>query len=138
MTMSLIRLTELLDAYGADPARWPLEDRVAASDLLARSSEAKALARRAAEIDEALDATPLTLPSTGESSVLASRILASLPLKRPLPSVRFGWPNWTALAAASVAGLVIGWSGLNIGAGLAATDASDLLAPTPPLEDTLW
>lgn len=138
MTMSLIRLSELLDAYGADSERWPLEDRVAANELLARSSEARVLQRRAAEIDELLDSTPLNLPSSGESSALAARIMNALPMEQSLPTVHFGWPNWTALAAASVAGLIIGWSGFNIGPGLAATEAADLLAPTPSLEDTLW
>lgn len=138
MTMSLIRFNELLDAYGADPERWPLEDRVGATELLARSSEARALARRAGEIDDLLDATPLNLPSSGESAALVSRIMDALPVTRPQPGMRFGWPNWAALAAASIAGLMIGWSGLNVGPGLAATDAADLLAPTPTLEDTLW
>ena len=138
MTMSLLRFNELLDAYGADPERWPLEDRVAATELLARSSEARALARNAAEVDDLLEAVPLNLPSSGDSATLVARIMDSLPMAQRVSELRFGWPNWTALAAASVAGLVIGWSGLNLGSGMASADAADLLAPTSTLEDTLW
>jgi hypothetical protein len=61
-----------------------------------------------------------------------------LTLRHPA-KVNWGWPNWTALGAAAVAGLVVGWSGLNIGAGYAAgSDLPDPLAPTAVLEDTLW
>ncbi len=136
--ITLLRFSELLDTYGADPERWPLEDRVAATDLLARSSEARALARRAAEIDALLDSAPLTVPSAGRAESLTARIAAALPAVQPAIAIRFGWPNWVALAAASVAGLVIGWSGLSIGTGSAAAETADLLAPVPALEDVLW
>lgn len=138
MTMSLLRFTELIDAYGADSERWPVEDRMAASELLARSSEAQALARRAAVLDDLLEATPLVLPTSSETAVLASRVLAQLPAVRPAPAVRFGWGNWATLAAAGVAGLMIGWSGLTIGPGQAAADTADPLVATATLEDAPW
>ena len=40
--MTLYRLRQLLDAYGATPERWPTEERVAAQILLAGSTEARA------------------------------------------------------------------------------------------------
>jgi len=40
--MTLQRLQQLLDAYGANPERWPLEERAAALALLEHSTEAQA------------------------------------------------------------------------------------------------
>ena len=140
--ITLTRLAEILDAYGADPESWPLEDRMAALELLAQSAEARALAHAASNLDALLDAAPLTPPPRPATESLAARILARLPsaeivtLRRAV-KVNWGWPNWTALAAAAVAGLIVGWSGLNIGAGYAA-DPLDPLSPTAALEDTLW
>jgi len=141
ITMS--RLSELFDAYGADPDRWPLEDRTAALELMARSPEARTLARRAGDLDAVLDAAPLPVPSGAEADALAARIIEKVAAPQIIVLARnaraaWGWPNWTALAAAAVAGLIVGWSGLNIGAGYAASsDQPDPLAPAA-LEETLW
>ena len=142
--ITLTRMVEILDAYGADPDCWPLEDRVAALELLAQSAEARALAHRASNLDTLLDTVPLTPAPRSVTDSLAARIVARVPaaeiltLRHPA-KVNWGWPNWTALGAAAVAGLVVGWSGLNIGAGYAAgSDLPDPLAPTAVLEDTLW
>lgn len=142
--ITLSRLSEILDAYGADPDCWPLEDRVAALELLAQSAEARALAHSAGNLDALLDAAPLSLPPRPIADALTARIVAQLPGAEILAFARtvrvsWGWPNWTALAAAAVAGLIVGWSGLNIGAGYAAgPDGPDPLSPTAVLEDTLW
>jgi hypothetical protein len=141
--MTLTRLSELLDAYGADPDRWPLEDRVAALELMARSAEARTLARRAGALDTMLDAAPLAMPSRASAEALAARIVDQVAAPNVITLSRtskasWGWPNWTALAAAAVAGLVVGWSGLNIGTGYAAgSDLPDPLAPAA-LEEALW
>ncbi len=142
--ITLTRLAEILDAYGADPDCWPLEDRVAALELLAQSAEARALAHGAANLDALLDTAPLAPPPRPVAEALVSRIIARIPaadillLSRPA-RVNWGWPNWTALAAAAVAGLIVGWSGLNIGTGYAAgSDIPDPLSPTTVLEDSLW
>ncbi len=141
--ITLTRLAEILDAYGADPDCWPLEDRVAALELLAQSAEARALAHGAANLDALLDTAPLTPPLRPAAETLVSRIVAQIPTADILPlsrsaRVSWGWPNWTALAAAAVAGLMVGWSGLNIGPGYAAGSDTDPLSPTTVLEDTLW
>ena len=83
MTMSLLRFNELLDAYGADPERWPLEDRVGATELLARSNEARALARNAAEVDDLLEAVPLNLPQGPAGRTRARRPNPPVRLPRP-------------------------------------------------------
>lgn len=142
--ITLTRLAEILDAYGADPDSWPLEDRVAALELLAQSAEARALAHRARNLDALLGTAPLNLPPRPVAESLVARIVAQIPAAEVLTfsraaKVSWGWPNWTALAAAAVAGLIVGWSGLNIGAGYAAgSELPDPLAPATTLEDTLW
>jgi hypothetical protein len=142
--MTLDRLKELLDAYGADPDRWPLEERMAMLDLLARSEAARDLAAQAAALDSLLDQAPLPIPSTAAAEALAARIMRRLPARlaaRAGAKLRpaFGWPNWAALAAAAVAGLVIGWSSLGVGPGLAAgPELADVLASPAALENRLW
>lgn len=69
------RLEVLLAAYGADPARWPSEEREAALALLAVDTGAQALRDAAARLDAvlALDRVGALTPG------LADRILADAP-----------------------------------------------------------
>ncbi|HXJ33585.1 MAG TPA: hypothetical protein VMS22_06035 [Candidatus Eisenbacteria bacterium] len=90
------RLRELLDAYGAAPARWPEAERVAGSDLIAASAAARALSDGAAALDRVLDAATTSLPSQG----LAARVLAGVPRRRPRPW-RAGLMAAFSLAAAA-------------------------------------
>jgi hypothetical protein len=73
--MTLARFTALLDAYGAEPARWPERERAAALTLLARSPEAYAQRDEAAVLDTLLDRAPAPAPP----AALAARILAAAP-----------------------------------------------------------
>jgi hypothetical protein len=77
--MTLDRFAVLLDAYGADPARWPDAERAAARALLDRSSEARARRDAAAALDALLDRAATVEPS----SALAERILAQAPQRPP-------------------------------------------------------
>ncbi len=79
--MTSERLRELLDAYGAAPARWPEAERAAASDLVAASASARSLSDAAAAIDRALDAATAA-PASPE---LAARVLAGVPPRRARP-----------------------------------------------------
>jgi hypothetical protein len=98
------RLQEILDAYGANPERWPAEERAAAAALLARTP---ALREEAARLDVLLDRVPVERPSDG----LVERVLADAartPRRvRPVSRVR----PWRAAAAvaslAAAAGLVV-------------------------------
>ena len=54
----LARFRDLIGAYGADPRRWPPDERAEAEALLARSPEAAALQRTAAALDALLDRAP--------------------------------------------------------------------------------
>ena len=97
--VSLERLHDLLDCYGADPARWPDDEREAALALLARSPEARHHRDEVARLDRALDLAPVDPPS----SALATRILAAAPRRDP---DRFGWVIALAAPLAAAAGVV--------------------------------
>jgi hypothetical protein len=73
--MTLARLGELLDAYGADPERWPYEEREAACALLARSAQAQRRQEASAQLDAVLNLAP----SHAASPALLERILAAAP-----------------------------------------------------------
>lgn len=75
LSMTQRRFHDLLDAYGADPARWPVEERASALALVAISAEAHAVQEEAAQLDQLLDLSPRVVSST----VLAERVLARLP-----------------------------------------------------------
>jgi hypothetical protein len=96
--MTPARLRAILDAYGADPARWPADERDAALRLLAHSAEARRHHDVAARLDDALDAAP----SEVASPALAGRVLRAAPGPRKLRIV--GLIAAAPLAAA--AGLV--------------------------------
>jgi len=90
--MTLDRLGELFDAYGARPERWPSAERAAALALLFASREARARRDAAAALDTMLDRAPAPNPAPE----LADRILAgarrgvrpvSRPQRRRLPVV---------------------------------------------------
>lgn len=108
-------LGELLDAYGADPARWPAEDpRRAAAWALIDSGDAAALQALTAAraLDRALD----SMVSPAPSAALAGAVLQAA--QRPSP----GFPDWAglllkpaflkpagALACAMLLGIVVGF-----------------------------
>jgi len=105
--MNLARLEEILDAYGADPRRWPAEERAAAEALIAESAEAATLRENAAALDMLMDIS--TTP--GPSPELMARVLVArepsgwLPVLWPFGPI---WQPVSAMAAAAVLGIAIG------------------------------
>ena len=75
--MTLQRLQELFDAYGANPTHWPVEEHAAAVALLVRSAEARTLQKKEAQLDRLLDLSP----SVHSSAELRQRVLAHAPLQ---------------------------------------------------------
>jgi hypothetical protein len=73
--MTTERFAALLDAYGADPARWPEAERADARALLERSPQARVRRDAAAALDVLLDRAATAEPSPA----LAERILAQAP-----------------------------------------------------------
>jgi hypothetical protein len=109
--MEMTRLREIIEAYGAEPARWPVGERAPAQALLRRSAEARAMQDDARRLDRALD----LMPRIGPSPALAGRILAAAPASRGAWSLlRIVWPfegPWRPVAAwasAAALGLMLG------------------------------
>jgi hypothetical protein len=73
--MTLARLGELLDTYGADPERWPPEEREPACALLAQSAQAQRRHDASAQLDSILNLAP----AHAASPALLERILAAAP-----------------------------------------------------------
>ncbi len=71
------RLAEILDAYGADPKRWPEAEREAAERLVETSPAARALRDEAALLDALLDRA--TEGERAPSADLIERALAGSP-----------------------------------------------------------
>lgn len=78
-TMPMSRLAAILDAYGAEPRRWPAGERNAAEALIGASSEARALHAAAARFDGALSASVAPAPS----AALRAAILQAAPKPEP-------------------------------------------------------
>lgn len=108
--MNAERLAEILEAYGADPKRWPADERAAAEALLAAGAGAEALAEA-----RALDAALATDDAGAPSELLMRR------LQRAAPRA-VSWRAAAALAACAVLGLVLGYGGAMR---LAPPDAAD-------------
>ena len=116
--MTLERLKALLDAYGASPDRWPVDERPGAEALLKDNRDAQALAADTRRFDTVLDSAPAATPSPE----LRARILSAFDRVASQPSVRrlidrianIVWPGaplWqpsAALAVSLVAGLLLG------------------------------
>ncbi len=73
----LERFEALLDLYGAQPHKWPADERAAAHALLAQSADARAALESARALDELLDRAS---PVPALSADLAAKILAARPL----------------------------------------------------------
>lgn len=146
--MGLDRLKSLIDAYGADPKRWPADERAAGLLLLTKSAEAHAYARQAEALDKLLDQAPLRPTVTVDPVALATEI-ARRPARPARVGVRrsfadrlglgFGWANIAALAAAGVVGFMVGWTDLNTASNVTAAgsrDIVDLVAPVTSISTT--
>jgi hypothetical protein len=99
------RFAALIEAYGAEPRRWPADRRAWAEDLLRRSAEARALAAEAAALDAALDRAPLAAPP----AALIGRVLAAAPRARAGHWWLGGfWRPAAGLSAAAILGIGLG------------------------------
>lgn len=115
MTVGLERFEQIVDAYGADPGRWPEAERPQAEAFMAGSAEARAMVQGAQALDDWLDAAPSRAPS----ELLERRVIKAAP--RAQGRV-FGWASATGWAAAAAAGLVLG---LSVGQQMALTNQAD-------------
>jgi hypothetical protein len=74
--MTMQRLSEIVDAYGAATHRWPAAERDVALALVASNAEARQLVDAASELDMMLDAAPA---AEAASPDLLARIMAARP-----------------------------------------------------------
>ncbi|HTI67224.1 MAG TPA: hypothetical protein VL460_06720 [Caulobacteraceae bacterium] len=106
--MDTERYERLADVYGADIGRWPQDERDAALAWRGRDPEAaRQVLAPAAALDRALDAwSPPVV-----SAALRGRVLASAPPLRPARRGFGFWLTGAGLAAAGVAGVIVGIAG---------------------------
>jgi hypothetical protein len=74
-SMTLAEFERLLDIYGGDRTRWPIEARAAAAHLVARHRDARRLLAEAEVLDRVLESAPL--PALAIEAALAERIVAA-------------------------------------------------------------
>lgn len=116
MDATRTRLAEILAAYGADPARWPLSERAALEVLLRNEPE---LLAEAVAIDRVLAKAPSPQAPAGAKALLLARAAREkqtvnvVPLDRararPRPSI-WSWGTAAALAASFALGIFLGGS----------------------------
>ncbi len=101
------RFEQVLDAYGADPKRWPEAERAEADAFRAAHPDiADALVAQARTLDGLLDTAR---DPARDTSLLAARILKQAPVA-PAARSNFLRPA-IALAACAVFGIVLGFGG---------------------------
>lgn len=99
------RFEHLLEAYGADFARWPAEERQAGEAYAAaHADEVEMLSADERALDALLDAHRVAVAAP---ELLAARVLAAH--KRQRSAV--DWRAVAALAACAVFGVLVGYSG---------------------------
>src|SRR5712671_4438213 len=100
-TMTIADFERLLDVYGSDRTRWPVEARASAGQLVARDKAARRLLAEAEALDRTLERAPL--PSLAGEAALADRILtAARRSPRMVPTVKTDAPLMTPRAIDNV------------------------------------
>ncbi|MEE9300677.1 MAG: hypothetical protein V3V17_06080 [Alphaproteobacteria bacterium] len=116
--MKIKEFRKILDAYGADPDRWPEAVRAQARALLEQSMPARRLQEETRALDTLLDRSTLPSRERLDSAALAESITSRGPAIRQAGrngrAISLGWPNFAVLAAAAAAGFLIGWFAIDI------------------------
>jgi hypothetical protein len=119
--VTLKRFKQLLDAYGADLARWPVGERAAARALLAADPRARQARETTAELDAFLD-------RYAPEPASAARVVAGL---RALPPAVSDWraalaelwwdvralPRVPTMVAVVLLGLLAGFTSIDLAVG---------------------
>jgi hypothetical protein len=74
-TMTIAEFERLLDVYGSDRTRWPVEARASAGHLVARDRAARRLLAEAEALDRTLERAPL--PTLAQEAAIAERIVSA-------------------------------------------------------------
>lgn len=128
--MTLHRLRQLAEAYGADPRRWPAAERASFEPLIGGQPAARSILRDEQNLDQLLDTWRLNSSDWAlERRILATAAMtaqtrAARPWQRVLgwiatlwpgdrlPQGRQLWPQVAGLAAAAMIGFFVGISDL--------------------------
>jgi hypothetical protein len=140
--MTQKRVAELIAAYGAAPDKWPEAERAAALAVLQNEPALQAELRQMAALDAALDRWPSPAPLV-DAVALAAHVSATprprVAARRPfLRAPIFAWPNAAGLAAAAMAGFLVGWAGLDSDYSGASADTIDQQIFASVVEDATW
>ena len=119
--MDRARLLQLLDSYGADPARWPEPERPAALALLARDPEAQCAQREAAALDQFLDGADALEPSAALRRAVAEIPLRTAPAVVTMPGLPLPW-LFASFARSVLAAVLVLALGAFAGAATATVD----------------
>ncbi|MGY6125618.1 hypothetical protein ACW9YV_09025 [Paraburkholderia strydomiana] len=120
------RFHQIVEAYGADPRRWPQQERAAAQGWAdAHRAQADAYLAEAAELDTWLAADHVALPD----AALQQRIIGSAPRRRPAAPRHAWW--WSGAAVAGI-GLLGG------AAGALAVSFFVLTETVPPMHESSY
>jgi hypothetical protein len=99
------RFHQIVEAYGADPHRWPSQERAAAQAWVQlHRVEADAVLSEAANLDAWLAADKVDPPG----AALQQRILGAAPVRQPAAARRRLWWSGAAVAGVGLLGGVAG------------------------------
>ena len=114
--MTLNRLRTIVEAYGADPRRWPEAERGSAETLVAESAAARDLVARAGRLDAVLAEAVADVPDAALARLTAAT--AFPPPRQESRSPTGGgwlnslasafWPRATVLASMAALGIIVG------------------------------
>jgi len=101
--MNQDRFIQILEAYGANPDRWPAAERADAAAFADTHAKLyQEMIRAEAELDQIL-----TVSDPEVSPLLEKRILSTL----PKPAMAWNWRAMTAVAAALILTIALGFMG---------------------------
>lgn len=139
--MTEARALEILAACGADPARWPADERATLQALATRSPAVAQALAEARAVDAAL-ASWLAEPANTVSPVRddAAAALAALGevrarVPRPRPARANRWWGGLAIAASLVAAVGLSWPALEPASPPASTGDAAIAAAQAPAPD---
>jgi hypothetical protein len=106
--MTVADLEHLLDVYGSDRTRWPVEARTGAGQLATRDRAARRLLGEAEALDRVLERAPL--PSLAREAALADRIISAAQRSPRIVRLEEA-PSPAAASEAGTSENVIRWPG---------------------------
>ncbi len=109
--MNCERFAAIVEAYGAEPRRWPAAEREAARTFAASDAQAAALLAEALALDALLDVPPVPLPASAASRRAAMPAALSVRVSRGQEFLALlgGWKlALPAMAAALIVGIDVG------------------------------